>query len=150
MTRAGPAIRILVGPGNRLCRPNHRSIPHPRFQARRSSSYASFDLERGVAFRCDIDAEPSLIEPGRIYTYAIDMFATSYVVPAGHRLRLEVTSSCFNRYGDNTPDGGQRVTPVAGIPCAYGSVIVSGGAESGSDTFWIPSIAPHVPVHTPG
>ncbi len=57
------------------------------------------------ARRRDIDAEPSLIEPGRIYTYAIDMFATSYVVPAGHRVRLEVTSSCFNRY-DRNPNTG--------------------------------------------
>ena len=57
------------------------------------------------ARRRDIHAEPSLIEPGRIYTYVIDMFSTSYVVPPGHRLRLEVTSSCFNRY-DRNPNTG--------------------------------------------
>ncbi len=49
---------------------------------------------------------PALVEPGAIVAYAIDLFATSYVVPAGDRLRLDVSSSCFDRY-DRNPNTGE-------------------------------------------
>lgn len=49
--------------------------------------------------------EPSLVEPGRIYRYAIGLAETSYVVPLGHRLRVDVASSNFDRYDRNLNDG---------------------------------------------
>lgn len=48
---------------------------------------------------------PSPIVPGRVYEYAIDLAATSYLVKAGHRIRVEISSSCFNRYDRNTNTG---------------------------------------------
>ena len=45
-------------------------------------------------FRTSV-AEPSLIRPGRIYKYEIDLWSTSHVLFAGHRLRLEISSSNF-------------------------------------------------------
>jgi putative CocE/NonD family hydrolase len=47
------------------------------------------------------------IEPGRVYTYEIDLFATSYLVKAGHRIRVSISSSCFDRY-DRNPNSGER------------------------------------------
>jgi putative CocE/NonD family hydrolase len=47
----------------------------------------------------------SLIEPGRAYEYEIDLWATSNVFRAGHRIRLDVTSSNFPRW-DRNPNTG--------------------------------------------
>jgi len=41
------------------------------------------------------------IEPGKVYAYTIDLNQTSHVFEKGHRLRLEVSSSNFNRYDRN-------------------------------------------------
>jgi putative CocE/NonD family hydrolase len=49
---------------------------------------------------------PSLLEPGRAYCYTIDLLATSNVFKAGHRIRLEVSSSNFPRFDRNTNTGG--------------------------------------------
>jgi putative CocE/NonD family hydrolase len=48
---------------------------------------------------------PSPIMPGEIYAYSIDLAATSYLVKAGHRIRVDVSSSCFDRYDRNTNTG---------------------------------------------
>ena len=59
--------------------------------------------------------DPSPIEPGRVYGYDIDLWSTSYVVRKGHRLRVEVSSSCFNRYDRNPNTGdafGRSAAPV--------------------------------------
>jgi len=48
---------------------------------------------------------PSPIEPGAVVAYEIDLFATSYLVAAGHRIRVDISSSCFDRY-DRNPNTG--------------------------------------------
>jgi putative CocE/NonD family hydrolase len=48
---------------------------------------------------------PSLIEPGKAYEYEIDLWATSNVFKAGHRIRLDVTSNNFPRW-DRNPNTG--------------------------------------------
>jgi len=45
--------------------------------------------------------KPELLEPGHIYKFTIDLWATSNVFLAGHRLRLEVSSSNFPRFDRN-------------------------------------------------
>ncbi len=50
-------------------------------------------------------AAPSPIRPGEVYEYAIDLWATSNVFLAGHRLRVEVTSSNFPHWDRNTNTG---------------------------------------------
>ena len=57
-------------------------------------------------FRESIE-ESTLIEPGRAYRYTIDMWETSIVFKAGHRIRVEVTSSNFPRM-DRNPNTGNR------------------------------------------
>lgn len=53
----------------------------------------------------DAKSTPSLIEPGRAYGYTIDLWATSNVFKAGHRIRVEVSSSNFPRFDRNTNTG---------------------------------------------
>ena len=42
-----------------------------------------------------------LLEPGRVYEVELDLWATAYRLGAGHRLRVEVSSSEFDRYDRN-------------------------------------------------
>jgi uncharacterized protein len=56
---------------------------------------------------------PSLITPDRVYRYDVDLWATSNVFKAGHRLRVSVTSSNFPRWDRNlntaeSPETGAR------------------------------------------
>ncbi len=55
-------------------------------------------------------SEPKLMELGQIYELHLDMWATSNVFKAGHRFRLEVTSSNFPRFDRNTNTGGTMET----------------------------------------
>ena len=57
-------------------------------------------------FRESIE-ESTLIEPGRVYRYTIDMWETSIVFKTGHRIRVDVTSSNFPRM-DRNPNTGNR------------------------------------------
>jgi putative CocE/NonD family hydrolase len=63
------------------------------------------------------DARPSFIAPAMVYEYSIDLSATSIVFKAGHRVRIEISSSNFPKYDRNTntgcPIGGDRLTRLA-------------------------------------
>ena len=59
---------------------------------------------RGARFRDSLE-NPTLIEPERIYEYNISLWETSYVFQAGHRVRLEISSSNFPRYARNQNTG---------------------------------------------
>ena len=48
---------------------------------------------------------PSHINPNEIYQFNIDLWSTSYVIPAGHKLRLEISSSNFPRFARNLNNG---------------------------------------------
>jgi hypothetical protein len=50
-------------------------------------------------------APPIPVEPGEIYEYTIDLWATGITFLAGHRLRVEVTSSSFPRWDRNPYTG---------------------------------------------
>lgn len=72
----------------------------------RPDSYAQ-NLAEGVMrarFRESLST-PTLITPEKVYEYAVDLWATSHVFTAGHRVRLEVSSSNFPRY-DRNPNTG--------------------------------------------
>jgi predicted acyl esterase len=47
----------------------------------------------------------SPIEPHQVYKLSIDLWATSYTVPAGHSVRLEISSSNFPRFARNLNNG---------------------------------------------
>ena len=50
-------------------------------------------------------SEPQLLEPGEIYELRIDLWATANVFRAGHRIRLDISSSNFPRFDRNTNTG---------------------------------------------
>ena len=50
-------------------------------------------------------AEAKLLTPGEVYEYSIDLWATSNVFKAGHRLRVEIASSNFPRFDRNPQTG---------------------------------------------
>jgi putative CocE/NonD family hydrolase len=87
------------------------SAPDTDFTAKlvdvRPNGYAQ-NLAEGVVrarFRDSLSA-PKPITPGRIYQFEIDMWATSHLVSAGHRIRLEISSSNFPRF-DRNPNTGR-------------------------------------------
>ena len=49
--------------------------------------------------------EPTLLEPGRVYKYDIDLWSTSNCFLKGHRIRVEITSSNFPQF-DRNPNTG--------------------------------------------
>lgn len=51
-------------------------------------------------------AAPELLVPGQPVELKLDLGATSNVFRAGHRIRLEVSSSCFPRFDRNPNTGG--------------------------------------------
>ncbi len=56
---------------------------------------------------------PESLTPGTVYRLEIDLVATANVFRAGHRIRLEVSSSNFPRFDRNTNTGGVIATETA-------------------------------------
>lgn len=88
------------------------SAPDTDFTAKlvdvRPDGYAQ-NLAEGIVrarFR-DSLTHPTLIAPEQVYEYTIDLWATSHVFMARHRIRLEVSSSNFPRY-DRNPNTGHK------------------------------------------
>ena len=50
---------------------------------------------------------PEMMKPGNVYRFEIDLWSTSHVFMAGHRLRVEISSSNFPRY-DRNPNTGEE------------------------------------------
>ncbi len=50
---------------------------------------------------------PELLEPDAVYDLRLDLWATANVFLPGHRIRLEVSSSNFPRFGRNSNTGGE-------------------------------------------
>jgi len=50
-------------------------------------------------------SEPTLLEPGKVYQVAVDLWSTSIVFNTGHRIRVTVTSSNHPRYDVNPGTG---------------------------------------------
>ncbi|HVW84424.1 MAG TPA: CocE/NonD family hydrolase [Bryobacteraceae bacterium] len=60
-----------------------------------------------VRYRDSLET-PTLMTPGKVYRLAIDAGVTSNVFRAGHRIRLEISSSNFPRF-DRNPNTGRPV-----------------------------------------
>ncbi|HLI68910.1 MAG TPA: CocE/NonD family hydrolase [Ktedonobacteraceae bacterium] len=65
---------------------------------------------------------PSLIEPGRAYEYEIDLWSTSNLFKAGHRIRVDVTSSSFPRW-DRNPNTGHPFGTDAELATARQTIL---------------------------
>jgi putative CocE/NonD family hydrolase len=55
-------------------------------------------------------SQPTLLEPGKVYEYALDLWQTGITVPKGHRLRVEVASASFPMFSRNLNTGGHNET----------------------------------------
>jgi putative CocE/NonD family hydrolase len=55
-------------------------------------------------------SEPELLEPGKVYEYHIDMWQTGVTIPAGSKLRVEVSSCSFPMFSRNLNTGGHNET----------------------------------------
>lgn len=53
-------------------------------------------------------SQPVLMVPGKRYAVTVDMRAIAYMIPKGHRLRLQVTSSSFPRLERNLNTGARN------------------------------------------
>jgi uncharacterized protein len=105
------------------------SAPDTDFVARLLDVYPdgrSINLTDGILrarFRGAARSEPpSLIEPGRPYAYDIDLWATSNLFRAGHRIGLHVTSSSFPRW-DRNPNTGHPPGADAELSTAQQAVL---------------------------
>ena len=70
----------------------------------------AFRIQDGVMrarFRDGFD-RPTLLTPGEVYRYDIDLWFTGIVIPAGHRLRMVVSSAAFPKYDRNLNTGGDN------------------------------------------
>jgi len=73
-----------------------------------------------VRFRESLSA-PTLITPEQVYAYDIDLWATSHVFKAGHRMRLEVSSSNFPHF-DRNPNTGHEFGVDAEVIAAHQTI----------------------------
>lgn len=67
----------------------------------------------------DLDREPELLEPGRIYCFEIDMWATANRFKAGHRIRLDISSADFPRFDRHTNRAGEAGDPIPALQTIY-------------------------------
>ncbi|MSQ07331.1 MAG: CocE/NonD family hydrolase [Dehalococcoidia bacterium] len=65
--------------------------------------------------------QASFIRPGQVYEYTIDLWSTSHVLFAGHRLRVEIASSNFPRF-DRNPNTGAPLGQDARVELAQQTV----------------------------
>jgi uncharacterized protein len=72
---------------------------------------------------------PSLLSPGEVYEYTIDLWATSHVFKPGHRMRVEVSSSNFPHY-DRNPNTGGPLFKEKDVKRATQTVFHQGGRAS--------------------
>ena len=53
-------------------------------------------------------ARPAMMTAGKVYEVPVDLHATSWYLPPGHRLRVEISSSNFPRFDRNLNTGGRN------------------------------------------
>jgi putative CocE/NonD family hydrolase len=80
----------------------------------------AIQLQNGVLRARYRDVEcPELLEPGRVYRFDVDMWATANRFKAGHRLRVDVSSADFPRFDRNTNRGGDLGSPIPAVQTIY-------------------------------
>jgi putative CocE/NonD family hydrolase len=63
----------------------------------------------------DSQSAPSLLTPGKVYKFNIDVWSTSNVFLAGHALRVEISSSNFPRFDRNLNTGEESRDAVRSV-----------------------------------
>jgi putative CocE/NonD family hydrolase len=68
-----------------------------------------------VRYREGYEKPPVWMEPGKVYKVAFQPMTTSNYFEAGHRIRIEVSSSNFPRFDRNLNTGGNNYDEVKGV-----------------------------------
>ncbi len=68
-----------------------------------------------VRYREGYDKPPVFMEKGQVYKMTLQPMTTSNYFPAGHRLRIEVSSSNFPRFDRNLNTGGNNYDESTGV-----------------------------------
>jgi uncharacterized protein len=81
----------------------------------------AIQLQNGIlrARYRNLEGEPELLEPGLIYRFEIDMWATANRFKAGHRLRVDISSADFPRFDRNSNRGGEPGDPISAQQTIY-------------------------------
>jgi hypothetical protein len=87
-------------------------------------------------------AAPALLEPGRAYRFPIDLWATSNLFKAGHRIRLYVSSSSYPRF-DRNRNTGEPIAMATRLVKARQTIYMDKDRPSAL-------VLPVVPVHPAG
>jgi putative CocE/NonD family hydrolase len=74
-------------------------------------------------------AQEVLVEPGRVERYEIELMATSNLFLAGHRIRVEISSSNFPRF-DRNPNTGAPIGRDSAIRVARQTILHTADAPS--------------------
>jgi hypothetical protein len=121
----GPLTRDLdvVGPLRMILYASSSAVDTD-FAARLSDVFPdgrAIQLQNGVlrARYRNFEGEPELLEPGRIYRFEIDLWATANRFKAGHRLRLDISSADFPRFDRNSNRGGEPGDPIPAQQAIY-------------------------------
>lgn len=64
----------------------------------------------------DSTLAPTLLEPGKVYAYQLDLWQTGITIPKGHRLRIEVASARFPSFSRNLNTGGHNEKETVHVP----------------------------------
>jgi len=68
-----------------------------------------------LRYREGYETPPVWMEPGKVYKVALQPLTTSNYFAAGHRIRIEVSSSNFPRFDRNLNTGGNNYDEVQGV-----------------------------------
>ncbi|MFF5262923.1 CocE/NonD family hydrolase [Actinomadura viridis] len=82
------------------------------------------NLNNGIlraSFR-ESSTRPTPIRPGKVYKYTIKIWPTSNLFKAGHRIRLDISSSDFPQYAPN-PNTGEKFGQSARVRTAHQTVL---------------------------
>lgn len=90
-------------------------------------------------YRAGSKLPPSLIAPGRAYEYTIELGNTATVFKAGHRIRLEISSSNFPHY-DRNPNTGHPVGQDARLESATQTILHDAAHPSYLELPVVPSV----------
>ena len=68
-----------------------------------------------LRYRDGYDKPPVWMEPGKVYKVALQPMTTSNFFAAGHRIRIEISSSNFPRFDRNLNTGGKNFDESVGV-----------------------------------
>ncbi|TMQ12868.1 MAG: hypothetical protein E6J90_11560 [Deltaproteobacteria bacterium] len=61
-------------------------------------------------------SSPTLVTPGKVENYTLDLWQTGITIKKGRRLRVEIASAAFPMWSRNLNTGGHNETETAHVP----------------------------------